>query len=154
MKVVAWNVQGAKKCQLREEVKYLRTVHQPNLIFLLEIMASDAATQKILPHLGFDHFDYTLPINHSGGIWVLWNKTNIMANVLIKEERAIHMLVFDVQMQKFSIISGVYAPAQPSHKDAFWNHLNSISHVFDNPWCLIGDFNELEYLADKIGGLR
>ena len=75
-----------------------------------------------------------------------------MANVLIKEERAIHMLVFYVQIQKFSIISGVYATAQPRQKDAFWNHLSSINSFFDNPWCLICDFNELEYPADKIGG--
>ena len=46
-----------------------------------------------------------------------------MANVLLKEDRAIHVLVFDVVSQKFSIISGIYAPAQPGHKDVFWNHL-------------------------------
>ena len=152
MKIVDWNVQGAKKCQLREEVKYLRTVQQPDLVFLLETMASEETTQKILPLLGFDHYDHTLPVNHSGGIWVLWNKMNIMANVLLKEDRAIHMLVFDVHLQKFSIISGVYAPAQSKQKDAFWNHLSNVNSLFDNPWCLIGDFNELECPADKTGG--
>jgi len=50
---------------------------------------------------------------------VLWNKKNILANVLLKEDRAIHMLVFDVSSQQFSIISGVYAPVQPNQKDAF-----------------------------------
>jgi len=115
-------------------------------------MATESTTQKILPQLGFDPFDYTLPVNRSGGIWVLWNKTNIIANVLLKEDRAIHMLVFDILLQKFSIISGIYAPAQPRHKDAFWNHLTNVNNVFDNPWCLIGDFNELECPADKIGG--
>ena len=152
MKVLAWNVQGAKRSQLQEEVKYLRTVHKPDLVFLLETMATETTTQKILPQLGFDHFDYTLPVNHSGGIWVLWNKTNILANVLIKEDRAIHMLVFDILIQKFSIISGIYAPAQQRHKDAFWNRLSNVNNVFDNPWCLIGDFNELERPADKLGG--
>jgi len=96
MKVLAWNVQGAKKSQIREEVKYLRTVQKPDLVFLLETMATESTTQKILPQLGFDHFDYTLLVNHSGGIWVLWNKTNIMANVLLKEDRATRMLVFDI----------------------------------------------------------
>ena len=78
MKVLGWNVQGAKKCQLREEIKYLKTVHNPDLVFLLETMASESTTQNILPHLEFDHFDYPLPVNHSGGIWVLWNKKNIL----------------------------------------------------------------------------
>ena len=85
---------------------------------------------------------------------MLWNKKNIMANVLLKEDRAIHMLVFDVLIQKFSVISGVYAPAQSTHKDVFWNHLTNVNIFIDNPWCLIGDFNELECPADKSGGLR
>jgi len=74
-----------------------------------------------------------------------------MANVLAKEERVIHMLVFDVLIQKFCIISGVYAPAQSRHKDAFWNHLINFNNFFDNPWCLIGDFNELECLLISQG---
>jgi len=152
MKILVWNVQGAKKHQIREEIQYLHKAQQPDLVFLTETMASDETAKHILPQLGFDHYDYTLPVNHSGGIWVLWNKRNILANVLLKEDRATHMLVFDVISQKFSIISGVYAPAQPSHKDAFWTHLRNLNCVIDKPWCLIGDFNELECHTDKQGG--
>ena len=107
MKILAWNVQGAKKQQLREEVRYLQKFQQPDLVFLLETMASAITAKQILPQLGFDYFDYSLPVNHSGGIWVLWNKKNILANVLLKEDRAIHMFVFDVSSQQLSIISGV-----------------------------------------------
>jgi len=122
------------------------------LIFLIETMASEETANRILPQSGFDHYDYTLPVNHSGGIWVLWSKRNILANVLLKDDRAIHMLVFDAISQKFSIITGVYAPAQPSHKDAFWSHLRNLHNVIDKPWCLIGDFNDLECPSDKQGG--
>ena len=152
MKILTWNVQGAKKKQLREEVRYLQKFQQPDLVFLLETMASDITVKQILLQLGFDFFDYSLPVNHSGGIWVLWNNKNILANVLLKEERAIHMLVFDVSSQQFSIVSGVYVPAQPNQKDAFWSHLKSLNSVIDIPWCLIGDFNELERHTDKTGG--
>ena len=86
MKILAWNVQGAKKQQIREEIRYLQKSQQPDLIFLIETMASEDATNRILPQLGFDHYDYTLPVNHSGGIWVLWSKRNILANVLLKED--------------------------------------------------------------------
>jgi len=62
------------------------------------------------------------------------------------------MLVFGVLSQKLSIISGVYASAQPRDKDAFWTHLRNLNCIIDKPWCLIGDFNELECPADKKGG--
>jgi len=152
MKILAWNVQGAKKRQIREEIRFLQKYQQPDMVFLIETMASDETAKLILPQLGFDHYDFTVPVNHSGGIWVLWNKRNILANVLLKEDRAIHMLVFDILIQKFSIISGIYAPAQTCHKDGFWTHLRNLNSVIDTPWCLIGDFNELECPADKQGG--
>jgi len=152
MKILAWNVQGAKKGQIREEIRYLKQAQQPDLLFLIETLTSEETTKQLLPQLGFDQFDYTLPVNHSGGIWVLWNTKNIMANVLLKEDRAIHMLVFDIVIQKFSIISGIYAPAQSGHKDVFWNHLRDLHGIVDMPWCLIGDFNELECHDDKTGG--
>ena len=89
-------------------------------------MASAETATRLLPQLGFDHYDFILPVNHSGGIWVLWNQQNILANVLFKEDRAIHLLVFDIIRQKLSIISGIYAPAQPSQKDVFWSHLREL----------------------------
>ena len=49
MKILAWNVQGAKKQQLREEVRYLQKFQQSDLVFLLETMASDITVKQILP---------------------------------------------------------------------------------------------------------
>jgi len=71
MKILAWNVQGAKKRQLREEIRYLQKFQQPDLLFLIKTMTSKETAKQILPQLGFDHYDFTLPVNHSGGIWVL-----------------------------------------------------------------------------------
>jgi len=45
MKIVAWNVQGGKKCQIREELRYLKQVHQPDLMFLIETMTSENTTR-------------------------------------------------------------------------------------------------------------
>ena len=50
---------------------------------------------NILPKMGFDYFDYVEPLNHSGGLAVLWDNGRIHASVLSKEQRAIHMLVYN-----------------------------------------------------------
>ena len=68
-------------------------------------MVSKSNSDRIISTLRFECFDYVLPLNHSGGIWVLWNETNIMANVLLKEPRAIHMLIFDSSVQKLFVVS-------------------------------------------------
>ena len=103
---MAWDAQGAKKHQLEKTL-------QPNLIFFIKAMVSENTTKQIILQLGFECYDLSLLINHSYGIWVLWNKMTIIAYVLLKEDRAIHMLVFETSTQKFSIIDDIYTPAQP-----------------------------------------
>jgi len=65
------------------------------MIFLLETMFNEKNLLKIVPQMGFDYYDYMLPLNHSGGITVLWNNGNIHASTLLKEQRAIHTLIHD-----------------------------------------------------------
>jgi len=133
MKVISWNIQGAEKSQVTQEVKILAKIHKPDIVFLLETVVYDQNISKILPQMGFDHFDYISPNNHSGGIAVLWSNGTIYASVLSKERRAIHMLVHDPNLAKHSIISGIYTPAQAFQKDNFWRHLIDLHHTFDLP---------------------
>jgi len=49
-------------------------------------------------------------------------------------------------------ISGIYPPIQQRENEAFWNHLRDLNKIFDLPWCIIGDFNELANPSEKRGG--
>jgi len=154
MKIISWNVRGAKKAQVLQEILFLKRMYQPQMIFLLETLVNKTNILQILPKMGFDHFDYVEPVNHSGGLAVLWNNDFIHASILRKESRAIHMLVFDTLKQTNVIISGVYGPAQIMDKDEFWTSLSQMNTVVDLPWCIIGDLNELAAPSEKKGGLN
>jgi len=41
MKIISWNVQGAKKMQVLQEVKLLSRTHKPDMIFFLETMVNE-----------------------------------------------------------------------------------------------------------------
>jgi len=82
-------------------------------------MVNDQNIVKILPHMGFDHYDYISPNNHSGGLAVLWNNGNIHASILRKDMRAIHVLVHNPEIAKNSIILGIYAQHKPIKKTNF-----------------------------------
>jgi len=60
--------------------------------------------------------------------------------------------VYDPICKKNCIVSGVYGPAKEKDKDAFWTHLLHLNSVFDLPWLIVGDFNELESSNEKRGG--
>jgi len=141
-----------QKTQVLEEIKILKRTIQPGILFLLETMTNEKNSRVIIQKMGFGHFDFVLPCNHSGGIWVLWNNNNCHASVLTKDNRVIHMLVHDPGNAKNIIVTGIYRPTQTHEKDAFWNYLVQMNSVIDLPWLLVGDFNELESLTDKRGG--
>jgi len=151
MKIISWNAQGMKKTknQALQEILFLKRMHKPNIMFILETMVSSTNIRLILPKTGFEHFDYMDPVSHSGGIAVLWNNDSIHASILRKDQQAIHVLIHDTGNNQNVIVSGVYAPAQFRDKDPFWNQLIQFNSVVDLPWCLIGDFNEITSPGEK-----
>ena len=154
MCIISWNVQGEKKTQVLQEISFLKHTHKPHIIFLSETLVNKKNILDILPKMGFDHFDHVEPVNHSGGLAVMWNNGLICASVLRKKPRAIHVLVYDTTKQCNLIVSRVYAPAQLKDKDLFWNHLIQMNNVIDLPSCIIGDLNELANPTGKKGGKR
>jgi len=49
MKILAWNVYGAKKHQIREEIRFLQKFQQLDLVFVIEAIASEATSKQIIP---------------------------------------------------------------------------------------------------------
>ena len=68
MKVICWNVQGAKKYHLRQEIAFINHTIKPDILFLLETMVNEQNMELIIRHLGFSQYD-TIPIvNHGGNL--------------------------------------------------------------------------------------
>ena len=78
------NVQSTKKAQVMQEIAFLKKTYKPELVFLSGTMVNKKNILNILPKMGFDHFDYVEPVNHSGGLAVLWDNGLIHASVLSK----------------------------------------------------------------------
>ena len=79
MKVLSWNIQGIKKPQALQELSFLKQTHKSDILFILETLVTDTHLLRILPKLGFDYYKFVSPVNHVGGIAVLWNSDNIHA---------------------------------------------------------------------------
>jgi len=109
----------SKKKQALQEILFLQRLHKPDIMFILETLVNSANIEQILPKIGFQHFDYVDPVNHSSGIAFLWNNDHILASILRKNQQAIQVLVHDTGINQNVVVSGVYAPAQFRDKDPF-----------------------------------
>jgi len=67
------------------------------------------------------------------------------------ESRVIHCQVVDNVNNKQCMLTTIYAPACSGDKDVFWRHLKQLNDLITLPWCIIGDFNELLQLSNKVG---
>jgi len=152
MKILSWNVQGAKKSHFQQEVGFINRTIEPDILVLFETMVNECNVARIVPSLGYQYNDTTPPKNHAGGIWLLWNTENVEVNIIAEESRALHCLVHKKSTLKKFVLSAIFAPAQNQEKNDFWHHLKHINDVIDLPWCLIGDFNEILISSDKIRG--
>lgn len=51
-------------------------------------------------------------------------------------------------------LSCIYGPSIYSNKNDIWIELNDLGNLIDNPWCVLGDFNEILYSSDRKGNTR
>ena len=150
MKIVCWNVQGAKKSQLQLEIGFINRTIKPDILILLETMVNDQHAGLIRRNLGFSHYDMIPTENHCGGIWCLWNPINVEVSILAKESRAAHCLIKDSVNNKQCLLTAVYTPAQERDKDVFWQHLKQLNESVNLLWCIMADFNELLHPSEKL----
>ena len=85
MKIICWNVQGAKKPQLRQEVGFINRTIKPDILILLETLVNCQNSNLIIKQLGYQFSSTIPPVNHMGGIWLLWNDVNADVSILAKE---------------------------------------------------------------------
>ena len=50
--------------------------------------------------------------------------------------------------------SGVYGPNDNHLRGQMWDELTRIQHLWEVPWCYIGDFNIVCFLSERLGGSR
>ncbi|KAJ9708014.1 hypothetical protein PVL29_000195 [Vitis rotundifolia] len=151
IKILCWNVRGLNDFEKRKLIKGVVRNQKPDLVCLLETKVKEMSLQMV-KSVGVGRFLNWASVDArgaAGGLLILWDN-----RVLEKLEVETGGYSISVRFRNcadgFSwIFSGVYGPVLGSEKEDFWEELGAIRGLWDDPWCLGGDFNAVRFPEER-----
>lgn len=97
-------------------------------------------------------FSASNSVGASGGLLILWKKSFFTIHNVIAQRSYI---VLQGRVGDFECnLVNVYAPNETAQRRIIWGELIAIKSTFQEPWCLGGDFNEIEAISERVGCVR
>ena len=151
IKILSWNVRGLND---REKCKLLKLVirsQKAYLVCLIETKMQEMSL-KVVKSLGVGRFLDWGAVDArraSKGILIFWD--NIVLDLLELEcgGFTISGRFRNVEDGFVWVFTGVYGPVFSREKKDFWDELGAIKGLWDDPWCVRGDFNFVRFPRER-----
>ena len=156
IKILSWNVRGADAPNKRKVIKNFLRSYRADLVCLQETKVQEM-TIDLVRNLGVGHHLNWKALHaegSAGGILLLWDNSRISLVDSVVGSFFVSCL-FRMPEDGFQwVFSGVYGPVENSVRESFWEELGSIKGLWDCPWCIGGDFNEVLFPNERSRGGR
>ncbi|XP_058751689.1 uncharacterized protein LOC131624791 [Vicia villosa] len=149
--IVSWNVRGLnKKSRCKEVAAHLKKLHASCCI-LIETRVKEHNANKIRHWLGTNwSFADNYSCHPNGRLWLGWDKDYWEVNITHKSEQHMHCEMKTEQSHMY--VTLVYAHNQLEKCKKLWKDISLIAPQIQDPWMIIGDYNNVLKLHDRIGG--
>lgn len=87
---LVWNCRGAVSKGFAAALKNLVRLQKPRFIVLLKPRISGTKARRVIQSLGFRHSELVEAEGFGGGIWLLWNDSQLKVEVLEKHMQFMH----------------------------------------------------------------
>ena len=143
LKILSWNVRGANDSSKRKIIKTFIRNQRVDLICIQETKIQ-SMSKGIVRSLGSGRFLDWKAVNAegaSGGILICWDRRSL--DILDWEEGhfTLSCRFRNVENGAVWVFTGVYDPFSKVERDELWEEFGAIRGLWEDPWCLGGDFN-------------
>lgn len=152
MNCIVWNARGLGSPSAFHELRRLIATHSPDIIFISESKMTSSKCNRWRYQLGFNGQFVVDAEGKSGGLILLWKDT---IEVLVSSFSRGHidcLICWEGRQWRFT---GFYGHPDRNLRKWSWKLLNRLHQDLSKqstPWLVGGDFNEILFQADKIGG--
>ena len=143
LRLVSWNVRGANDSSKRKVIKAMIRSQRADL-FCIQETKIQTMTEEVVRSSGSGRFlDWGAmgAQGSAGGILVCWDKRSLELLEMEMGNFSISCRLKNVEDGMVWIFTGVYGPCNRKEREALWEELGAIRGLWDEPWCLGGDFN-------------
>lgn len=150
MSILCWNCRGLGRPKAVPSLKDLIRVYKPDIFFLIETLSHSNKIRDVCYLLGYDFYFTVDREGRSGGLAVIW-KSSFQCSIINYSSNFINMQVQDAARGNWRLTS-FWGYSDTSRRRQSWNLLRELASMSNDPWCIIGDFNDLLTSDDKRGG--
>ncbi|XP_058767824.1 uncharacterized protein LOC131641534 [Vicia villosa] len=151
--MICWNARGLNKTARCLEVGVHLKKMQVSCLALLETRVKASNSESIRKRLWLN-WDFSDNCDHhvNGRIWLAWDPHMWSIIPSEKTDQLIHSAVYTKDGVLSHHLTTVYAHNQLNNRRILWQDLNRISAHLQGPWMVVGDFNNILKVGDRIGG--
>ncbi|KAK9756226.1 hypothetical protein RND81_01G082400 [Saponaria officinalis] len=118
---------------------------------LLETRVKHANSSRIMNKFFRYRCSGNYSAHYNGRIWVLWQESLVALDVLEVHDQLVHCRVLFRQSNCSVYVTFMYGHNDGLDRKQLWHNLMAISASVDLGWLVIGDFNAVRGMKDKIG---
>ncbi|XP_060968817.1 uncharacterized protein LOC115701983 [Cannabis sativa] len=148
MTIVSWNVRCLNGKDAIRHVKLLIREFKPDVLFLMETRLVKGKSLEIKRQLSFANV-YEVPrVGMGGGLMLLWKERVVVSGITSTPNYISCFMKLENIPIKWHFC-GFYGEPNISKRRLTWDMLEHLRIVYEGPWLVIRDFNEILSQDDK-----
>ena len=151
IRLLSWNVRGVNDSSKRKVIKAIIRNQKVDL-FCIQETKVQSMNEGLVRSLGSGRFlDWGAldAQGAAGGVLICWDKRTLEIIEMERGQFSISCRLRNVEDGKVWIFTGVYGPFSKEDRETLWGELGAIRGIWDDPWCLGGDFNVTLSLEER-----
>ena len=156
VKSLSWNVKGVSDPNKRKLIMNFLITHKVDFVCLQKTKVQEM-NNVMARSLRVDRFLNRKALNAEGtarDILLLWDKRRIsLVDSVVGSFLVLCLFRMAENMYQW-VFSRVYGSIERSLRESFWEELGSISGLWEEPWCVGNDFNEILSPNERSRGSR
>ena len=151
IKILSWNVKGVNDSSKRKLIKSVVRKQKVDL-FCIQETKMQVMSKRVVISLGPRRFLDWRALNamgSAGGVLICWDKRSLEILEWEEGQFSISCRFRNVGDGVVWVFTGVYGPFSKEERECLWEEIRAIRGLWEEPWCLGGDFNMILYQFER-----